>query len=804
MKKIRWKALILSLIFVLTCAAGMLGGAEAGQTEKTGGLVSAASLPVMCFSCGDVLIDPLYGYTSGESVGADHQTVFPFPDGSLEMTAYLLDGRERIRSLSYELRSEDGSRLVARGEVTSFNGETGRQSFTLRFEDILDPDVYYHLRFAVSVGQETANYYVRVIKLSDPAPFEALLSYGQAMHADLFARDTARKYAPQLETDTQTDKETLAEVTIHGNFDQLSWGSSGAEQISETWLTIEGIQANYAYLSFAYLVKAPFSETQDVRLRVTEDLTLQYSETTIYVLNYDRHTEQLWDFSGAIATSQGFLLGMQGDGLQRLSSKNEKYTAFTVAGELYCYDADQQKLSQVFSFRSVGEHELRTLQRDYELKILEVDDKGRVEFVVSGYMNGGSREGNCGMSYCSYDAAENSVQEHISISSRQSAEALNRELDRLMAKGNDHFLYFAFDGEVLVMDISTGETAVLVSSAEYPGLVINDAGTVFAWGSGSDPDLPSALRVVDLNTGRNETVSARAEEFIRPLGYIREDLILGYGLRGKNALSDGLNTLYPYVSFTILDADLNPLHGYAFENVFIDHIEISTEKVTIHRFGLDPGTGEYIYLDPDVMLRNDGEPAEALDFTDYYHDDLKKLAILSYAHLPNSLRIERNVVKTFIPGRSVTLPSAEEKTYGKQYFAYGRGKLKGVCRQVGEAIVLAGPDYGFVLDETGRLVWCWSSRGEVIGLTPSPYPLKDAEKGGQISGASFRQLLYYLNEGIPVYWVCPDQEPRWLIGYNWNDVTLFNPQDGSSYELPIDDLNALIRRENNYLWYYKD
>ena len=803
MKKIHWKGLILSLLFVLTCVFGMLSGKEAGQAEKQGGTVSAASLPVLCFSYGDLLIDPVYGYTGESAVGADHQSVYPFTGDSLELEGHLLDGTAKASSLTYELRSEAENRLVARGSVGSFKGNTGNQSFTLGFEDILEEDRYYHLRLTVTVGQREASYAIRIVKLSDPAPLEALLAYGQAMHEDLFERESARKYAAQLETDTQTDKDTLATVTLNGSFDQLCYGSSGMEQISDTWLTIEGIQTNYAYLRFSFLAQAPYAEGTQARFRVNEAMTLQYSESTLYVLNYDRHTEQLWNYEDNIVTGQGFLFGVQEEGCSRLSSANEKYTAFTVAGELYCYDAEQQLLTRVFSFRAKGEHALRTLQRGYELKILEVSDEGRIEFVVCGYMNGGSREGNCGLSYLSYDAKEDRVQEHIALSSRQSALPLMAELDRLMAKGNDHFLYFAFDGEVLVMDISTGETAVLVSSAEYPGLVIDDTGTVFAWGTGTDLQMPSTLRVVDLNTGRSESFSAAADSFVRPLGYIREDLIVGYGLRSEEPLSDGRNTVYPYDRFVILDSELNQLHVYAFESIFVDHIEISTEKITIHRFARQ-ADGGYIYLEPDVMLRNDGEPAEVLTFTDYAHAGLKKLTVMSYAHLPASLRITRSSVSSFVSGRLVTLPSAEEKVYGKQYFAYGRGALKGIGAQVGEAICLAGPDYGYVLDENGRMVWCWSPRGEVESLTPSPNPLADESKGGQVSGATFRQLVYYLNEGIPLYWLSPDREPRWLIGYNWNEVVVFNPQDGSSERVPIDELNAMIRRENNYLWYYRD
>ncbi|MBO4872910.1 MAG: hypothetical protein J5496_05805 [Lachnospiraceae bacterium] len=795
--------MILSSLFVLTCLIGMLGGKEAGHAESQGGTVSAASLPVMCFIYGEKRINPVYGYT-GEVSGADDQIVYPLPEDGPEITVCLIDGAELVRSVSYELRGEDG-RLISRGDVMSFEGQRGDQRFTVRFEDILTRDEYYHLSFLVSAGRQQGYYYTRVIRLSDPVPLTSLLQYGQTMHDDLFQRDSARKYAAQLETDTKSEKDSLALVTINGNFDQLVWGSSGARQISETWLTIEAIQSNYAYLSFSYLAQADFAEGQPVRFRVLEAMTLQYSESTIYILKYDRHTEQLWSFEdNTISTGAGILLGVQEQSsLQRQSSPNDKFTAFTVAGELFCYDAEEQELTKVFSFRRNGENELRTLQREYSIRILEVGNDGRIEFIVNGYMNGGEREGNCGLSYCNYSPKDRTVTEHISLSSAQSAGRLLEEMNRLLAKGNDHFLYFAFDREVLVMDISTGETAVLVPPAEYPGLVINDEGTVFAWASGADQKLPSSIRIVNLETGRRETLSAEEGMFLQPLGYIQEDLVVGYGSRSDLPVFDGLENRYAFQRFVILDAALKPLHTYEFEDVCIDRIEISTEKMTIHRFGR--GTdGEYLYMPTDIMLRNDGEAAETRGFSDYPHESLKKLTVLSYARLPSSLRITRQTAEVFIPGRSVSLPAAEDDDTGRHYYAYGRGDFLGMRYQPGEAISLAGAEYGYVLDDDGELIWCWSPRGEVKSLTPSPNPLKDPEKIGNLTGANFRQLVYYLNEGIPVYWIAPEQQPLWLIGYDWDRVSLFDPQNGTNSQMDLTELDAMIGRDNNYLWYSKE
>ena len=73
MKKSRLKILILSLLFLLTTVLALVGGKEAGESGSRGSAFKAASLPVLCFSWQDRLINPLYGYTelSMDQTGAE-------------------------------------------------------------------------------------------------------------------------------------------------------------------------------------------------------------------------------------------------------------------------------------------------------------------------------------------------------------------------------------------------------------------------------------------------------------------------------------------------------------------------------------------------------------------------------------------------------------------------------------------------------------------------------------------------------------------------------------------------------------
>lgn len=793
------KIIILSLVFALSCIFGMIGGREAGQTDQRGGALSTASLPILCFGLEDIRINPLYGSINEEGAGTDHESVYPFMGEKLELPIYLLDGGDGARTLEYELRDEKEKRLVARGSVTDFTGEKGSQSCHIQFQNILEAEVYYHLSLVLDLGRISCRYETRIIRLADPKPLTAILKYARDLHQNLLVWEKATAYTPYLETDTRTDKNTLAYVNINGNMSQLSWGESAPAALGSPWITLRGIQGNYAYINMDSLIEAG-PEGNRVSLRVRETMDLQYSENAIYWLSYERHAEELWDYRGNFGAATGILLGMQEEeNLQRMDSENERFIAFVVAGELYCYDAEAQKLTRVFSFRSGGEHELRTLQQDYRIKIMDISNEGSLEFVVSGYMNGGEREGACGLSYCIYEPEREQVTEQIFLRSRQSPQLLNEELKTLLMKGRDHFLYAAFDGRVLVVDISTGETAVLVSAGDYPGLVVSESGRAFAWAADLVRGRAAALRVVDLKSGESQTIQAQEGEFLRPLGYVRDDLLVGYGSRAEAGVWDGTEEVYPLNRFVILDSELNQSYQYVFEDILVDHLEFGEDKIIIHRFSRNDNSN-YRYLEPDVMLRNEGSGTENLDFSDIQDEYLMKLTVLSYARLPSSLRIERQVIRSFAWGTQIRLPEGQQEERPLRYYAYGRGKLLGVTEELGKAIALAGTCYAYVLEESGRLVWCWSAKQDSRILPQVGTSFQPEAGVRQVTGATYRQLYYYINVGIPLYWVTPDLEPQWLIGYEWQNAVLFNPSSGVTYRMRQEVFEEYIARDNNYLW----
>lgn len=97
------------------------------------------------------------------------------------------------------------------------------------------------------------------------------------------------------------------------------------------------------------------------------------------------------------------LMGIGNDDvIQTLHSKNNRYLAFVFNRDLWCYDQQDGKSVNIFSFRDGTDESGRSDYDQHNVQILDVADDGTVEFLVYGYMNRGNHEGNQGLGLYSY------------------------------------------------------------------------------------------------------------------------------------------------------------------------------------------------------------------------------------------------------------------------------------------------------------------------------------------------------------------------------------------------------------------
>ena len=802
MSTVKKKIIILSAVFIAALLIGMTQAPVQKPAAEEGSTLSAASLPVLCLDWEGSMIDPLRAYTKEMDPACFTDSVYPLTEENMTISGALYDSAGPPAAISYEVRDEADGRLIERGSARFLSVGSKEYRFGLSLQDLYEAGTYYRLKFTVDLGNELQGSYYTRIKIVDEETLTALMDYAAMFHDALFDKTAASGYYPKLEPNDEADRKTLAYVDIHCSPDQVSWGSSGAKPASRSWMTIQSLEGDLGHFRFDYLASADFGGLAPITLRCAETMTLRKNRDSMYLLKYERHANQLWEAGEDTVSTKGFLLGVQEEALVRTVSRGN-VTAFAVNGELYCYDTKAGRLTRVFSFRRRGEHELRTLCGDCRIEIMNVDESGNIDFVVSGYQNGGSREGLSAAVWYSYHAETAELQENITLDSNRPPRFVQEDAARLFRLAGDNYLYLCLDRKIAVVDISTGETAVLVDSAAFDSLVQSKKGTAFAWQSGSDLNFPTSIRVMDLEKGINQSITAEEGEFIRVLGYMREDLIIGRGRKSDKPLDDGEGGRYPLYALEILNEDLETITTYGFPEYLISGIETDDERIIVHRYGQTKTGGYYIYADDDVLLRSDSETtAPSGGATTYQHETLMRVSMIPMSKLPSYLRLEMAGNLLIREGRMLSLPAAGNLQ--AHYFAYGRGRLLGTYQSAGEAILAASPEYGYVTDASdGRLLWTWTSKRSKRELSPGDIR-SDLAKHLDLSGASYRSLLYYIDRGMPVRWISPDRGEVWLIGYKGDECTVYDPQARNSYILMQDEIEEAIVRNDNYLWCYMD
>ena len=77
-----------------------------------------------------------------------------------------------------------------------------------------------------------------------------------------------------------------------------------------------------------------------------------------------------------------------------------------------------------------------------KVKILDVEENGNVSFMVYGYMNRGTHEGEVGIEICYYSSLLNTIEEQIFIPYDKSSATLRADVEQLSYINKSHYLTY--------------------------------------------------------------------------------------------------------------------------------------------------------------------------------------------------------------------------------------------------------------------------------------------------------------------------------------------------------------------------
>ena len=496
------------LVILLVFIASLIGfsfGMNKGNTDMTIEMPKA-SLPVAYIVIDDLQINEMHGFAQRMDVATVRESLTPIGENRELSFKVELYGQE-IKEVRFEVRNVDGSRLIEDTRVTDYFREDDSIYATVLLKDLIEENKEYNFILIVSLEDDREIfYYTRVIQ-GNASHVNEKIDYVLDFHAKTFDKDLAKELVLYLEPNSDGDNSNFGNVDIHSNLDQVSWGDLPVREITEPSLTISEIGKTTASVRLQSIVEVKEDNITNV-YRVQEFYRIRYTTERFYLLNYYRTMEELFLMEKSSFANNKIVLGIQKDAVRMEESDGGNVLAFINAGRIYSYNADENKFAQLFAFADADNFDARTYYDCSDVKILDVEENGNVSFMVYGYMNRGTHEGEVGIEVCYYNSLMNTVEEQIFIEYNKSPRILVEDLEKLAYINKNNELFVLMDGAIYKIDMDGKQDTTIVSGLREEKFYVSQNDRVVVW-----QDSNNTLSLMNLNTEEMLTFNAGENEY---------------------------------------------------------------------------------------------------------------------------------------------------------------------------------------------------------------------------------------------------------------------------------------------------
>ena len=800
--------------------------------------MSEASYPLVYVNYEGEHINCLHGYAQEMDVSFMRDTITPLGENR-ELSLYIDTFNTSITSIAYEVRSTDGTRLIESTQLYDYIVQTAGISADIQLKDLIDPDEEYELIILLSdVQGRQLRYYTRVVLRSDNHISEEI-RFARNFHEKTFDRENADEIAQYLETNESGDNTTYSYVNIHSSFRQITWGDLTVEKMTEPQLSITELFPQTARITISYYVNV-LTETGERRCRVDEYYRLRYGIQRIYLLNYERIMTEVFEMDLAAFNNNKIDLGIRNANVEIAESEDGGAFAFVSANRLFCYNSNNNRFSQLFAFYTKDHEDERTFYNQNDIRVLSVDEAGNVQFAVYGYMNRGTHEGKMGVAVYLFNGVLNTIEEEAFVPYNRSFATLENDVEKLMYLNSNEELFVYLGGSIFCINLNDNSYTVVAKDLAQGSFKVSESGRIVVWPEGEDSDRSQNLNVMNLNTKVISTIDAGVGHYIRPLGFMEEDLIYGLVNQSDLFVDNAGSLVTPMFCINICSEPDNKISmQYQKDDIYIMNVILSDNQITMERARKTP-EGVYVVTSADQIMSNTSELRHENTIDVAATKTLEKIVqIAAKSNIATrSLKFMTPKEVRYEGGHEVNLEYPE--SMHENYYVYGSGGILGVYAKESEAVNIAEQESGTVLNGYGDYVWIKANRNvsnQIMKITAtmqdennsslavcldtmllaegisrnSQYLLDQGATALSVlqdnmpedceildlSGCSLDAVLYYVNRDIPVMAILNDRSAVIIIGFNELNTVIMDPATGTIYKKGINDSTDWFNSNGN-------
>lgn len=794
-----------------------------------------ATLPTVSIGMGELQINQMYGYCAVMETAGMRDSITPLGK-QRQVDACIHTYGQKISRVSYEVRSVDGSRLIENTPLTDFHRSGEDLYVSFRLKDLIDEGSEYSLIFVMELedGREV-RYYTRVIQadyqLAEKLEFITDFSDATFHYDEMVEKGYNRK----LEPNSEGNNSSLNRVDIHSTAKQVAWGGIQVKKESETQIQVKELAPQTASVVLSYLVSFP--DGGKTSYAWTEEyFRVRYTAENMYLLDYERTVEQFLNETAGSFANDKLRLGIADPDVRMMESDGGTVFAFSNAGALYSYNGADSKLARLFSFYDGEADDERNWNNRHDFEILHVDETGNVTFLVYGYMNRGRHEGFCGVQVCYYSSTLNVVEEMAFIPYTKAADILKADMENLSYVNGKNDLYLMLNGSIYHVGLEDKSSECIAEGLSENSYRVSKDGSMLAYQKGGQEFSGKTLVLMNLNSGEKDEIDAGAGNYIRPLGFMGEDLIYGIA-SGEDIWSDALGyTFFPMKEILIRNFAGDVLKRYEEEEFYVISCSIESNQINLERVrragsGFESASADQIHYSDEI-------PASKNYVVTAATEELQTIVQIALRSAVDIKKVKVLTPKEVLFEGSRNIVLAQEKS-PERYYVYGKDGVVDILSDPADAVALAYDNAGAVTADDGSYVFkrdrlhtsnqimaikgmtaengesslavCLNAIFRFEGLMrDSAYLLEsgknvmtileenlDGRRILNLQGCSLDMVLYYPDREIPVLAVLQDGSAVLITGFNEQNIVLMDPQTGKVYKKGMNDSRAWFEENGN-------
>lgn len=668
-----------------------------------------SELPLVYCEFEGNIINQMYGYTQTMATALMRDGIIPLDEES-GVSVLVDDAMEFGDSYAYELRTIAGDSLIEDGELESGESYQGYQRYKINFRMDMRQNQEYVLVFKITNADGIcARYYTRVVSLQEQHA-QKIMDYAMRFHNTTFTKEVNAEEGNMvydvLRSPLAGESDTMTHVSLSSSYDMVSWGGIVPLVVTGIVPTITEIDNEYAVIHMAYMVES-LNDSARHYYNVDEYYMARYDKDreVVNLLAFDRYMDSIFDDSYISKEKNSISMGIASEEeLEYMSTEDNRRMAFVKQGQLWYYDYETSSLIEVFGFFQGDYSDIRNMNNNMDINIVDMDDEGNVYFVVYGYMSRGSHEGKNGISLYYFTRSDSKIQEKFFVECDEPFDVMKQETGRFTYYDKTGYFYYLLDGTIYKVDLNNMTQNTLVYGLPSEKYIVSENRKIVVYPDQANNEDVTSLVIHNFETGEEYVEEGNASDRLLALGFVNNDLI--YGVANKNDIiisSDG-EAILPLYKIFIIAPDGEIIKEYKKNDIYIMNARVMEDKVYLQRAKKNNNFFETCDADFISYKEEEGEnDLSVVSFKDSMERSRLDIVFPSNIYISNT--VERIMTKNKKEDNYTEL-SVKTKITENSFYVFGNSGYRGEYNSAGRAILAVLDEHaGLVVDSNGNTIY---------------------------------------------------------------------------------------------------